>query len=501
MDGISKLLADHWFAELFRDELGWDRSSGNLAVDVGERQLELKAIAQKRGFQVLQCVADRRVLFNRGLLRRAQRLVTKTFHEHIVIYSCSRPPKQVWQWAVWMPDGRKLRHREHPFFSGSPPASLLSRLKALRFLLDEEASVTIVDALDRVRTVLDVSPEVNLFARRPYFAERSDELAVAMAHGDESAFHAFIVLHRPLARHVSKRLQHAFGMDPEDAEQIGIIGLIAAARRFDPERGTQFSTYATHWIRQACQRFGPGAALPIRLPAHIVESFLPLYRRIKRLASEHGPGRANDELARLCAADGRFFRQWLSVERALNVRSLSDAREPEYYEARSLVAEGEDDAVDQQLDRERVERIRAAIARLRERDRRVLRLRYGIDGSPMTLEEIGQAEGITRERVRQIQVRAERKLRSLLVHELKDLVPTQGVVARASSVAGAAPTGKASGDALGSPGVSVLTQEELQLAEFDLEGGQKTAEHIADAVGGQVAFHEQAIVHLESLAK
>jgi hypothetical protein len=66
-----------------------------------------------------------------------------------------------------MPDGRKLRHREHPFFSGSPPTSLLSRLKVLRFSLDEEADVTLVDALQRVRTALDASPELNLFARRP----------------------------------------------------------------------------------------------------------------------------------------------------------------------------------------------------------------------------------------------------------------------------------------------------------------------------------------------
>ena len=209
MDGVSQLLAEHRFSELFRDQLGWDRSSGKVAIDVDYRHLEFEAIAQKRGFQVLHCNADRRVLFNRTLLRRTQSLVAKTVHEHILIYSCSSPPKQVWQWAVRTPDGRKLRHREHPFFSGSPPASLETRLRGLSFSLDEEADVTFVDALHRVRVAIDVSPELNLFAKRPMYAERSDKLASAMAKGDEDAFHAFILLHRPLASHISRRLHRS----------------------------------------------------------------------------------------------------------------------------------------------------------------------------------------------------------------------------------------------------------------------------------------------------
>jgi hypothetical protein len=66
MDELSRHLADHRFVELFRDELGWDRTSGTLAVQVGERRLEFEGVAQKRGFQVLQCMADRRVLFRRA---------------------------------------------------------------------------------------------------------------------------------------------------------------------------------------------------------------------------------------------------------------------------------------------------------------------------------------------------------------------------------------------------------------------------------------------------
>jgi RNA polymerase primary sigma factor len=423
MNRIMPLLNDHRFGELFLDELGWDRSSGTTRVEVDGRSLSFEAVAQKRGFQVLRCIANRRILFNRGLIRKVQRQVAKTVHEHILIYACDSPPKQVWQWAVHMPDGRKLRHREHPFFSGSPPEGLLSRLGRLRFALEEEDDVTFVDALQRVRSVLDVSTELNLFAKRPKYAEQSDELAIAMARGDAGAFHAFILLHRPLARHVAKRLQRAYWIDAEDAEQIGILGLIAAAHRYDPERGTQFSTYAMHWVRQACQRYGPDAALPIRLPAYVVQSFFPLRRHMLRLASEFGPARANDELARLCSKDRRFYRQWLAFERALSVRSLDDRSEDEYFEARELVDTLAEEPAEALISEEWIERLRAALSNLDERDRRLLRGRYGFDGPPQTLEEIGQAEGLTRERIRQIQAVAERKLRFHVMRELKDLVP------------------------------------------------------------------------------
>jgi len=98
--GLFQLLADHQFAELFHHELGWDRSSGTVAVDVNEWHLEFKAVAQKHGFQVLQCTSDRQVLFNRALPRRVQRLIAQRVHKHILIYSFTRPLKQVWQWAV-----------------------------------------------------------------------------------------------------------------------------------------------------------------------------------------------------------------------------------------------------------------------------------------------------------------------------------------------------------------------------------------------------------------
>ncbi len=329
-----------------------------------------------------------------------------------------------------LPDaGRQaLRHREHPFFSGSPPVPLLKRLTCLRFSLDEESEVTFVDALHRVRAVLDASPDVNLFARRPWYAERSDELAMAMTNGEPDAFSDFILLHWPLARHISKRLQRTYGMAVDDAEQIGVIGLIKAARRFKPDRGYQFSTYATYWVRQACQSLGPDAGLFIRLPINVRSAFFPIRRHLEKVRTAFGPGRVNDELARLCAEDKRFFRQWLAFERAVDVRSLSDPQEPEYFEARTVAAPADDEPLHRVLHREQIERIRATLECLQPRQRRLIRLRYGMEGDPLTLEEIGLVEGITRERVRQILFRAEERLRHFMERKLTDLVPMTSVV-------------------------------------------------------------------------
>ena len=108
--------------------------------------------------------------------------------------------QQVWQWAIRLPDGRKVRHREHPFLSACPPGRFLNRLQGLRFTLDEEENASLVQTLERVQHVLDTAADLNLFARYPSYAERSDELARAMLTGDQQALHRFVVFHMPLAR-------------------------------------------------------------------------------------------------------------------------------------------------------------------------------------------------------------------------------------------------------------------------------------------------------------
>ena len=187
--------------------------------------------------------------------------------------------------------------------------------------------------------------------------------------------------------------------------------------------------------------------------------------------------------------DFTLLRLCLTVERALNVRSLSDRDEPEYDEARRLPASVDDEPIQRVLDKERGEQICAAMACLNERDRRFLRLRYGMDGDPRTLEEIGQQEGITRERVRQIQLCAELKLRTYIERELKDLLPsrvvdlpqpkpeTGEVLPDVGKDAEAAQVDRTSYGTLASSCGAVLTQKEAKLAGLHLERDPETTEH------------------------
>src|SRR5437763_776462 len=115
MTEIADLVCSHAFKELFL-HLGWDRASTVSGLVINGLALDFQAVAQKRGLVVLHCRTDRVVLADRTLLRKAQKQLLKRFHEHIVIYTSEEPRKQVWQWAVRLPDGRTVRHREHPFF-------------------------------------------------------------------------------------------------------------------------------------------------------------------------------------------------------------------------------------------------------------------------------------------------------------------------------------------------------------------------------------------------
>ena len=270
MRDIQASLANHAFEHLFIECLGWDRVRSIVSLDVNNGPVELTAIAQKRGFTVFVAPAHRTVLADRQLLRNLQRKLRKTHHEHILIHCCDIPCKQVWQWATTSGDGRRILHREHPFFSNDPPPRLLERLSELAVTFEEEEEqTTLTDVLHRVRHALLPDSDLNLFAKRPEYAAKSDRLAVAMKQGDADAFSEFVEFHMPLARQASRMLVRWFDMDPDDAEQTAMIGLIEAARRFDPERGFQFSTYAGYWIRNACQRYGLEWGLQIRLPPHI----------------------------------------------------------------------------------------------------------------------------------------------------------------------------------------------------------------------------------------
>lgn len=403
----------HQFRKLFLEQLGWDRANGNQSVHAGDRDFQLELVAQKRGFLILASHVHRTVLANRKLLRTLQRQVVRQFHEHIVVCFSEQPFKQVWQWAVHLPDGRKLRHREHPFLSDNPPNAFVERLERLEFTFDEEEEATLTDAISRVRQALDTKSDFDLFARYPEYAEESDRLAMAMRNGVPGAFDEFVVFHQRLGRRASRMLIRWVGMEPEDAEQIAMLGLMEAARRFDFERGYQFSTLAGHWIKQSCQRYGANTGLPIRIPVH---AFWPCYRlqfEYNQLLATHGPGGADELFKDKLRRHSITIDQWSAFQRSYDMIRLSDATDDEFREFRArpdTTAGPERRAISSETRSIMLD----ALDQMEDRDAHILKLRYGLSCKEHTLEEVATKYNVTRERVRQIQARAEDRLKRLL---------------------------------------------------------------------------------------
>jgi RNA polymerase primary sigma factor len=411
MGGVEAALAEHAFEHLFIECLGWDRLRSTLTLGHDGAILNLTSVAQKRGFTVFHCPAHRTVLANRKLLRDVQRQLRRTHHEHILIYSCETPRKQVWQWATMMADGLRILHREHPFFSNEPPKRLVERIEGLTVSLQEEEQTTLPDVLNRVRAALFPDSELNLFAKYPSYAAESDRLAMAMKREEPGAMQLFVKFHMRLARKASRMLIRWFDMDPEDAEQTAMIGLIEAAKRFDPDRGYQFSTYASYRIRQACQRYGLKWGLPLHVPDHYFWTCYKLEFLETELIAAHGKHEARHRFEIELQEAGISAQQWRHYQLARHFYRFSEIDRHKLAKLDRLDF-SQSDVRDQDAARDTVE---SGLASLRPQHADILKLRYGIGRPKCTLQEIADMLHLTRERVRQIQVTAKKKLTHILV--------------------------------------------------------------------------------------
>ena len=280
--------------------------------------------------------------------------------------------------------------------------------------LEEEIDVESIDLSvpegvsleDPVRMYLKEIGKVNLLSTK-----EEVELARRIEQGDEWAKKRLAEANLRLVVSIAKRYVNR-GMQFLDLIQEGNLGLIKAVEKFDYTKGYKFSTYATWWIRQAITRAIADQGRTIRIPVHMVETINRLLRTSRQLLQELGREPGAEEIAE---------RMELPVERVREIMKI--AQDPVSLE--TPVGEEEDSHLGDFIQDEHVqipvdaatftllhEQLMEVLDTLTEREQRVLRLRFGLDdGRPRTLEEVGKEFNVTRERIRQIEAKALRKLR------------------------------------------------------------------------------------------
>ncbi len=282
--------------------------------------------------------------------------------------------------------------------------------------LDEEEEVELdkidlsvpegVSIEDPVRMYLKEIGKVPLLT-----AEEEIELAQKMEQGDEAAKKRLAEANLRLVVSIAKRYVGR-GMLFLDLIQEGNLGLIKAVEKFDYRKGYKFSTYATWWIRQAITRAIADQARTIRIPVHMVETINKLIRVSRSLLQELGREPAPEEIA---------AEMEMPVERVREILKIS--QEPVSLE--TPIGEEEDSHLGDFIQDDNVpvpadaaaftllkEQLGEVLGTLTEREQKVLRLRFGLDdGRARTLEEVGKEFNVTRERIRQIEAKALRKLR------------------------------------------------------------------------------------------
>ena len=276
------------------------------------------------------------------------------------------------------------------------------------YVPEEEEAIEIEISTDSLQLFLKDIGKVNLLT-----AAQEVELAKRIERGDHGAKQEMVEANLRLVVSIAKRYRNQ-GLPFLDLIQEGTIGLVRAAEKFDYRKGFKFSTYATWWIRQAVARALADKGRTIRMPVHVVEKLNKILRAERKLRSEIGREPTAQEIA---AEIDMTIEEVESIRRSAQtpvslekpVGEDDESTFGHFIEDDSAPLPDEVASVTM-----RNEALTRALSMLGERERRVLELRYGLNGEqPRTLDEVGRTFNVTRERIRQIENQSLKKLRAL----------------------------------------------------------------------------------------
>ncbi|MGQ9659353.1 MAG: RNA polymerase sigma factor RpoS [Thermochromatium sp.] len=279
--------------------------------------------------------------------------------------------------------------------------------------LSEERLIEVSDGdLDATRLYLNEIGESRLLS-----AEEEIQLARLAQAGDNAARQRMIVSNLRLVVKIARRYLNR-GLPLLDLIEEGNLGLIRAVEKFDPDRGFRFSTYATWWIRQTIERAIMNQTRTVRLPIHVVKEINLYLKAARRLAQslDHDP--TSEDIAQLLDRPISEVKRMLSLNERITSVDTPYSKDADKPLVDMLQDDGSDDPTERIQDEDIQANIEHWLGLLNEKQREVVERRFGLHGyEHSTLESVARELGVTRERVRQIQMDALRRLRDILESE------------------------------------------------------------------------------------